>query len=135
MNINNVTLTGNLTRDLDPRELESGTKVANLRIAVNGRRRTAAGEYVDTVDYFDVAVFGARAESCADYLSKGRPIAVQGRLAWRETKKDDRRREYVKVIAEQVEFLGRRPAEPKDEAEAAEEPAQESLPEAEPVAA
>lgn len=131
MNINNVTLTGNLTRDLDPRELESGTKVANLRIAVNGRRRTAAGEYVDTVDYFDIAVFGAQAEACASYLAKGRPIAVQGRLDWRETTKDDERREYVKVIAEQVQFLGRKPAEPK-----AEEPgAQESLPEAEPALA
>jgi single-strand DNA-binding protein len=133
MNVNSVTLTGNLTRDPDPRELESGTRVTNLRIAVNGRRRTAAGEYVDTVDYFDIAVFGARAESCATYLSKGRPIAVQGRLAWRETKKDDRRREYVKVIAEQVEFLGRRPQ--ASEEEPTEESAQESLPEAEPALA
>lgn len=131
MNVNSVTLTGNLTRDPDLRELESGTKVANMRIAVNGRRRTAAGEYVDTVDYFDVAVFGARAESCATYLAKGRPIAVQGRLDWRETTKDDERREYVRVIAAQVEFLGRKPAEPKAE----EAEAQESLPEAEPVAA
>lgn len=132
MNVNSVTLTGNLTRDPDLRELESGTKVTNMRIAVNGRRRTAGGSYVDTVDYFDVAAFGAQAEACAQYLTKGRPIAVQGRLDWRETRKDDERREYVKVIAEQVEFLGRKPE--VAEAEPAEEPAQESLPEAEPVA-
>jgi single-strand DNA-binding protein len=132
MNVNSVTLTGNLTRDPELRELESGTKVANMRLAVNGRRRGADG-WVDTVDYFNVAVFGARAESCATYLAKGRPIAVQGRLDWRETTKDDERREYVKVIAEQVEFLGRRPQ--ASEQEPAEDSAQESLPEAEPVAA
>lgn len=135
MNINSVTLTGNLTRDPDLRELESGTKVANLRIAVNGRRRTAGGEYVDTVDYFNVAAFGAQAEACAEYLAKGRPIAVEGRLDWREVGKGEERREYVKVIAERVEFLGRKPREQKAESAVAEEPARESLPEDEPVAA
>jgi single-strand DNA-binding protein len=129
MNVNSVTLTGNLTRDPDLRELESGTKVANMRIAVNGRRRGADG-WVDTVDYFNVAVFGARAESCATYLAKGRPIAVQGRLDWRETTKDDERREYVKVIAEQVEFLGRKPGteETAGAAPEAETSTQEELP-------
>jgi single-strand DNA-binding protein len=127
MNINSVTLTGNLTHDPDLRELESGTKVCNLRIAVNGRRRGAEGSWVDTVDYFNVAVFGAQAESCDTYLAKGRPIAVVGRLDWREVGKGSERREYVKVIAEAVEFLGRKPA--------GDEPVQESLPEAEPVAA
>jgi single-strand DNA-binding protein len=132
MNINSVNLTGNLTRDPDLRELESGTKVANLRIAVNGRRRSADG-YVDTVDYFNVAVFGTQAENCDTWLAKGRPIAVEGRLDWREVGKGDERREYVKVIAEQIEFLGRKP-QSSDE-EPAEEAGQESLPEAEPVAA
>jgi len=132
-NINNVTLTGNLTRDPDLRELESGTKVCNLRIAVNGRRRTADGTNVDTVDYFNIAVFGAQGESCAEYLAKGRPLAVEGRLDQREVGKGEDRREYVKVIAEAVQFLGRRPE--ASEGEPAEDAAQESLPEAEPVAA
>ncbi len=130
MNINSVTLTGNLTRDPDLRELESGTKVANLRLAVNGRRRGADGTWVDTVDYFNVAVFGAQAESCDTYLAKGRPIAVDGRLDWREVGSGDEHREYVKVIAEQVQFLAGKPA-----TEAAAPERQESLPEAEPVAA
>jgi single-strand DNA-binding protein len=129
-NINSVTLTGYLTRDPDLKELDSGTKVANMRIAVNGRRRTADG-WVDTVDYFNVAAFGTQGENCDTYLAKGRPIAVTGRLDWRERGEGEERREYVKVIAEQVEFLGRKPAEPKTE----EPHAQESLPEAEPVAA
>jgi single-strand DNA-binding protein len=132
MNINSVNLTGNLTRDPDLRELESGTKVANLRIAVNGRRRSGDG-YVDTVDYFNIAVFGAQAEACDTYLAKGRPIAVSGRLDWREVGSGSERREYVKVIAETVQFLGRKPQ--SSDQEIAEEPAQESLPEAEPVAA
>jgi single-strand DNA-binding protein len=130
MNINSVTLTGNLTRDPDLRELESGTKVANLRIAVNGRRRSADGSWVDTVDYFNIAVFGAQAESCDAYLVKGRPIAVEGRLDWREVGSGSDRREYVKVIAEQVQFLGPKPSSEKSAPEA-----QESLPEAEPAAA
>jgi single-strand DNA-binding protein len=132
MNINNVTLTGNLTRDPDLRELESGTKVCNLRLAVNGRRRSGDG-YVDTVDYFNVAVFGAQAENCDTWLAKGRPIAVEGRLDWREVGSGSERREYVKVIAEQVQFLGRKPE--GSGTESAGEPGQESLPEAEAVPA
>jgi single-strand DNA-binding protein len=132
MNINSVTLTGNLTRDPDLRELESGTKVCNLRIAVNGRRRSGDG-YVDTVDYFNVAVFGTQAESCDTWLAKGRPVAVSGRLNWREVGSGEERREYVKVIAEQVQFLGRKPEDSGKEP--AEESGQESLPEAEPALA
>lgn len=128
-NINSVTLTGNLTRDPDLKELESGTKVCNLRIAVNGRRGSAAGEYVDTVDYFNVATFGARAEACAGYLAKGRPVAVSGRLDWRERGEGSDRREYVKVIAEHIQFLGSRPTASGSEAgEETDAPAQEELP-------
>jgi len=111
----------------------SGNKVCNLRIAVNGRRRTADGTWVGTVDYFNVAVFGAQAEACDAYLAKGWPLAVEGRLDQREVGKGDDRREYVKVIAEQVQFLGRRP-EPSG-ADSSEDSGQESLPEAEAVAA
>lgn len=133
MNINNVTLTGNLTRDPDLRELESGTKVANLRIAVNGRRRTADGTWVDTVDYFNIAVFGAQAESCETYLAKGRPLAVEGRLDQRVVGEGSERREYVKVIADQVQFLGRRPEASEERPTKAS--GQESLSEEEAVAA
>jgi single-strand DNA-binding protein len=128
-NINSVVLTGNLTSDPDLRELESGTKVCNMRIAVNGRRRTAEGAWVDTVDFFNIGVFGAQAENCDSYLSRGRPIAVQGRLDWRETGKDSERREYVKVIAEAVQFLGSKPGagEAEGEEPEAEKAAQEEL--------
>lgn len=124
-NINSVVLTGNLTRDPDLRELESGTKVCNLRIAVNGRRRSADGSWLDTVDYFNVAVFGAQAENCERYLAKGRAIAVDGRLDWREVVADGQRREYVKVVAEQVQFLGYKPSATDAEGE---EPEEEEAP-------
>ena len=83
-NINRVTITGNLTKDPELRHLDSGTAVCKMRVAVNSRRKDSSGEWVDKPNYFDVTVWGAQGENCATYLSKGRPVAVQGRLDWRE---------------------------------------------------
>ena len=83
-------ITGNLTRDPELRSLPSGTSVCKLRVAVNSRRKDAAsGEWVDKPNYFDVTVWGAQGENCATYLSKGRPVAVDGRLEWREWEAQD----------------------------------------------
>jgi single-strand DNA-binding protein len=120
-NINSVVITGNLTRDPDLRSTEGGTKVANLRVAVNGRRKNGNEEWVDKPNYFNVTVWGAQGESCAEYLAKGRPVAVQGRLDFRERDTDEGHREYVSIVAETVQFLG---GKPKDEAADAEEPRQ-----------
>ncbi len=84
-NVNVVVITGNLTRDPELRHLGSGTAVCKLRVAVNSRRKDGqTGEWVDKPNYFDVTVWGAQGENCANYLSKGRPVAVEGRLDWRE---------------------------------------------------
>ena len=84
-NINRVVITGNLTRDPELRSLPSGTSVCSLRVACNTRRKdNSTGEWVDKPNYFDVTVWGAQGENCAQYLSKGRPVAVDGRLEWRE---------------------------------------------------
>src|SRR3954462_8039000 len=83
-NINRVVLTGNLTRDPELRNLPSGMAVCSLRIACNTRRKDGSGNWVDKPNYFDVTVWGAQGENCAQYLSKGRPVAVDGRLNWRE---------------------------------------------------
>ena len=88
-NINRVVLVGNLTRDPEVRQTPSGTSVCSLRIAVNSRRRDEAGQWTDKPNYFSVSVFGNQAESCAQYLSKGRPVAVDGRLDWREWQTQD----------------------------------------------
>jgi len=108
-NINSVVVTGNLTRDPELRSLQSGTSVCKMRIAVNSRRKDQSGEWVDKPNYFDVTVWGAQGENCSTYLSKGRPVAVQGRLEWREWEaKEGGKRQSVEIIAESVQFLGSR---------------------------
>jgi single-strand DNA-binding protein len=77
-----------------------------MRIAVNSRKKDQSGEWTDVANYFNVVAFGKQAENCAEYLSKGRPIAVQGRLEWREWETDDgQRREQVSVVADAIQFL------------------------------
>ena len=109
-NINRVVLTGNLTADPELRPLPSGTSVGRLRLAVNTRRKNSqTGEWEEKPNYFDVTVWGAQAENCAQYLAKGRPVAVDGRLEWREyTTQDGQKRQAVEVIADSVQFLGTR---------------------------
>ena len=108
-NINRVVLTGNLTRDPELRNTPSGTSVCSLRVACNTRRRDASGEWVDKPNYFDVTVWGAQGENCATYLQKGRALAADGRLEWREWEdKDGNKRQSVDIIADSVQFLGSR---------------------------
>jgi single-strand DNA-binding protein len=109
-NINRVVLVGNLTKDPELRTTGGGTSVCKLRIAVNTRRKDESGQWVDKPNYFDVTVWGNQAESCAQYLSKGRPVGVDGRLEWREWEASDGsgKRQAVEVVAESVQFLGSR---------------------------
>ena len=109
-NVNRVVITGNLTRDPELRSLPSGNSVCKLRVAVNSRRKDpASGDWVDKPNYFDVTVWGAQGENCANYLSKGRPVAVEGRLDWREWESQEgQKRQAVEIIANSVQFLGSR---------------------------
>ena len=108
-NINRVIVTGNLTKDPELRSTPGGTAVCQLRVAVNSRRKNASGEWEDKPNYFDVTVWGAQGENCATYLSKGRPVAVDGRLDWREWETTDgNKRQAVQIIADSVQFLGSR---------------------------
>ena len=111
-NINRVVITGNLTRDPELRSTGGGMSICSLRVAVNGRKKDAeTGQWVDKPNYFDVTVFGAQGENCAQYLSKGRPVAVEGRLNWREWEgQDGNKRQAVDIIADTVQFLGSRDA-------------------------
>lgn len=105
-NINHVVLTGRLTSDPDLRELPSGASVCHLRIAVNVRRRSAEGEWGERPNFFDVVVFGASGENVARYMHKGRAVAVDGRLDWREWEANDgRMAQAVSVVARTVQFL------------------------------
>ncbi|MBA2765150.1 MAG: single-stranded DNA-binding protein [Thermoleophilaceae bacterium] len=108
-NINRVVMTGNLTRDPELRSTGGGTPVCSLRIACNTRRKDSSGEWVDKPNYFDVTVWGSQGENCATYLAKGRPVAVDGRLEWREWEdRDGNKRQSVDIIADSVQFLGSR---------------------------
>jgi single-strand DNA-binding protein len=106
-NINRVVLTGNLTRDPELRSTSSGVSICALRIASNTRRKDANGDWQDKPNYFDITVFGAQGENCARYLGKGRPLAVDGRLEWREWEdQNGNRRQSVEIVADAVQFLG-----------------------------
>jgi single-strand DNA-binding protein len=119
-NINRVILTGNLTRDPELRNLPSGTAVCKLRIAVNTRRKGQSGEWEDKPNYFDVTVWGAQGENCATYLRKGRPVAIDGRLEWREWENGEgQKRQAVEIVADTVQFLGSRDGGGGSEAAAA----------------
>ncbi|MGZ4200054.1 MAG: single-stranded DNA-binding protein [Thermoleophilia bacterium] len=109
-NINRVIITGNLTRDPELRSTGSGNTVCSLRVACNGRRRNpSTSDWEDAPNYFDVSVWGAQGENCKRYLSKGRPIAVDGRLQWREwSDQNGNKRQSVDIVADSVQFLGGR---------------------------
>lgn len=111
VNINRVILTGNLTKDPELRALPSGTSVCELRIACNSRRKDqASGEWVDKPNYFSVKVWGAQGENAARYLSRGRPVAIDGRLDWREWEPQGggSKRQTIDIVADSVQFLGSR---------------------------
>ena len=109
-NINRVTITGNLTRDPELRALQGGNSVCSMRVAVNTRRKNgASGEWEDRPNYFDVTVWGAQGENCSNYLKKGRPVAIDGRLQWREWQdQSGNKRQSVDIVADTVQFLGSR---------------------------
>jgi single-strand DNA-binding protein len=109
-NINRVVLTGNLTRDPELRSLPSGMSVCSLRIASNTRRKdNSTGEWVDKPNYFDVTIWGRQGENAAQYLAKGRPVALEGRLEWREWEdQQGNKRQAVEIVADNIQFLGGR---------------------------
>lgn len=105
MGIARVTLVCNLTND--PRLNDAGT-VANLRVAVNQRRKVG-DEWTEVASFFDVVALGKKAELCGEYLSKGRQIAVDGQLQWREwSDKEGNNRQSVEILADEIQFLGKR---------------------------
>lgn len=108
--VNVVVLVGNLTRDPEMRSTPGGTPVCQLRLAVNDRMKDQnTGEWGDRANYFDVNVFGGQGERCGQYLSKGRQVAIEGRLRWSEWETPEgQKRQKVDVIANNVQFIGPR---------------------------
>jgi len=126
-NLNKVFLIGNLTRDPELRYTPGGAAVCTLGLAVNRRFKTKQGDNRDETLFIDVTTWAKRAELCSQYLSKGRPVFVEGRLrleSW--TGSDGQKRSKIGVVAENLQFLGSGPGAPASEAPsgpgAAEEP-------------
>jgi single-strand DNA-binding protein len=115
-NLNKVLLMGNLTHDPEMRYASGGPRegggggVCKLRLAVNRKWRNQAGEQQDETLYVDVAVFGRTGENCQEYLKKGRPVFVEGRLKLHEwqDRESGQKRSKIEVVAENVQFLGSR---------------------------
>lgn len=104
--MNRVFLVGNLTRDPEVRYLTSGQAVADLRLAVTSKYRTQSGEDKEDTVFVDVNVWGRTAENCGQYLSKGAPALVEGRLKLDQWEKDGKKNSKLFVVADRVQFLG-----------------------------
>lgn len=106
MSFNKVIIMGNLTRDPELKYLSSGKPVTKFSIAINDKFKKGE-EFVENVSYFDVVVFGRQAETCNEYLSKGRPALIEGRLQQgRWEAQDGTKRSKVEIVASKVVFLG-----------------------------
>lgn len=112
--LNKVFLMGNLTRDPELRYIPSGTAVANFSLAINRPYKDAGGEKKEEVSYVRVEVWGKMAEVCGEYLTKGRPVLVEGRLKSRSWETPEgQKRNSLDVVATSVQFLGAKGDKPQ----------------------
>jgi single-strand DNA-binding protein len=103
--LNRVFLVGNLTRDPETRYTPSNRAVCDMRLAVNRSYRTSDGQQRDETCYVDVVAWGRQAETCGQYLRKGSPVLVEGRLQYDEWEKEGQKFNRLRVIADRVQFL------------------------------
>jgi single-strand DNA-binding protein len=103
---NQVILMGNLTRDPELRTIPSGQQVCSFSLALNRSYKGQDGSWQEATDYIDVTAWGPLGERVAQYLSKGRPCLVNGRLQSRSWEQDGQKRSKVEVVAQDVTFLG-----------------------------
>ena len=132
--LNYVVLAGNLTRDPMVRSTPSGTAVADLGLAVSDKYKNKAGELVETTCFVDIVAWGRQAEICQQYLHKGSPVLVEGRLQldqWES--KEGEKRSKLRVRADRVQFLNSPPrrseGQPAAEGHAPEAPHDHPAPE------
>ena len=105
---NQVILMGNLTRDPELRNTPNGQSVCSFSLALNRSYKDASGEWKEVTDYVDVVAWGPLGERVSQYVTKGRPVLVSGRLQSRSWEQDGQKRSKVEVIASDVTFLGGR---------------------------
>ncbi|HEX5797768.1 MAG TPA: single-stranded DNA-binding protein [Candidatus Saccharimonadales bacterium] len=105
---NQVTLMGNLTRDPELRQIPSGQSVCSFSLALNRSYKNSSGEWQEATDYVDIVAWAGLGERVAQYVTKGRPVLVSGRLQSRSWEQDGQKRNKLEVIASDVTFLGGR---------------------------
>ena len=105
---NRVILVGNLTRDIELRYIPSGQAVSDVTVAVNDRRKTASGDWVDEATFVDVTLWGRNAEVASEFLGKGSPVLIEGRLKLDRWETDGQKRSKLRVICEKMQMLGSR---------------------------
>jgi single-strand DNA-binding protein len=103
---NQVILMGNLTRDPELRQIPSGQSVCSFSLALNRSFKNKEGDWQEATDYVDIVAWGPLGERVAQYLSKGRPCLVNGRLQSRSWEQDGQKRSKLEVVAQDVTFLG-----------------------------
>lgn len=105
---NRVVLIGNLTRDPELRQIPSGTSVAELGLATNERYRNRDGELAESTCFVDIVAWGKQAETCSQYLTKGAPVLVEGRLQFDQwLTSEGQKRNRLRVRADRIRFMGR----------------------------
>jgi len=103
---NRVILVGNLTRTPELRQIPSGLSVTDIGLAVNDRRKSATGEWIDEVTFVDITLWGRQAEIACEYTTKGSPLLVEGRLKLDSWEAEGQKRSKLKVIGEKIMLLG-----------------------------
>jgi single-strand DNA-binding protein len=105
---NRVILMGNLTRDPELRYIPSGTAVTDIGLAINDKRKNANGEWIEEVTFVDVTLWGRTAEVAGEYLSKGSPVFIDGRLKLDEWQDKDsgQKRSRFKVVCDRMQLIG-----------------------------
>ena len=108
MSINQVSITGNLTREPELRSTAGGTAVLSFGIAVNDRRKNASGQWEDVPNFFECVTFGNRATALSDILAKGMKVAIAGKLHYSSWEKDGQKHSKVDIIANEIELMQNR---------------------------
>ena len=115
-NFNRVIVVGNLTREVELKYTQGGTAVTEIGLAINERRKTKEGETVEETTFVDVTLWGRTAEVAAEYLSKGSPVLIEGRLKLDTWETDGQKRSKLRVVGERMQMLGKKPSQ-RDEDE------------------
>lgn len=105
---NRVILMGNMTRDVELKYTPGGTPVTDITLAVNDRRKNAQGEWIDETTFVDVTLWGRTAELAGEYLGKGSPLLVEGRLKLDSWETDGQKRSKLRVVCDRMQFVGGR---------------------------